>query len=174
MGFRDCIRLLVLLLPALPVQAGNAIELRLTPRTPEQMAAFYEARGFPRAMVERLKQPCFVTVRIRNRGDEVVWLDLADWHFSAGGRPLRRYHRDEWMRTWERLQVPMASRATFRWTLLPERLDFQPDEAEGGNILLQRVPGPITLDATFATGADRRGPVLKIHRDNIECASDPA
>lgn len=50
-----------------------------------------------------------------------------------------------------------ARQPTFRWTLLPENLDFQPDEREGGNIMLPRT----------------RDPLLRLKFDNLYCAEDP-
>lgn len=150
----------------------KALELHLTPRTPEQMAAFYEARGFPATMIEVLERQCFITVRIRNNSDDVIWLELANWRFESGGRPLPRLHRQEWKARWAAMNIPLASQSTFRWTLLPETLDFQPDEEEGGNIILPRVTEPIRLRAEFASGADKRGPVIRFAYDELRCAED--
>jgi hypothetical protein len=66
----------------------------------------------------------------------------------------------------------MASISTFRWTLIPETLDYLPDEEEGGNIILPRVEGPITVKASFATGDDRQGPVVTIEYDKLYCATN--
>ncbi|HFD79537.1 MAG TPA: hypothetical protein ENK05_03945 [Gammaproteobacteria bacterium] len=152
--------------PAVPV------EVELVPRSPEQMSAFYEARGFPPAMVARLARECFITVRIRNTGREVVWLDLAQWRFSADDRPLRRYRRDYWKKKWEEMNIPLASQSTFRWTLLPETLDYQPGEVEGGNVILERTSAPISLEANFDTGPDRKGTPIRLHFDQLRCAGE--
>lgn len=152
--------------------AADPVKIKLTSRTPEQMSAFYEARGFPTQMINLLAQQCFITVRVHNTGKDIIWLDLADWRFTAGDKELHRKHRDYWKRKWQTMGVPLAKQSTFRWTLLPEALDYQPDEAEGGNIILPQVTGPITLHAEFASGADKRGPRVKIMLDNLRCAED--
>lgn len=159
---------------ALPASAadGAAIELQFKPRTPNQMSAFYEARGFPDEMIKPLHEQCFITVRVTNTGQQVAWLDLANWKFSANGKPLQRYHRNFWLEKWQRMDMPAAHRSTFRWTLIPELLDYQPGESEGGNIILPRVKGPIRLHAEFATGQDRNGPPVKLDYDNLECTED--
>lgn len=151
---------------------ADPVKLKLIPRSPEQMSAFYEARGFPPPMIERLAQQCFITVGIHNTGKDIIWLDLANWRFTAGGKELYRPHRDEWKKQWQAMGVPLAKQSTFRWTLLPEKLDYQPDEAEGGNIILPRVKGPITLYAEFASGADKRGPLIRVIHKNLRCAED--
>ena len=171
----------LLLIAAAGLQPGppltvsqDAVQIGFRPRTPDQMGSFYEARGFPKAMIDRLRQQCFITVRIHNTSDDILWLELSDWHFSNDGKPLERDHRDTWKQRWLEMDMPMHSQSTFRWTLLPETLDFLPDEAEGGNIVLPRVEGPITLDASFATGADKQGPAVNIHIDTLFCAENPA
>lgn len=159
------------LIPAY-AEGKASVELEFKPRTPDQMSAFYEARGFPDAMIKPLHAQCFITVRVTNTGQEVVWLDLARWTFTVNGAPLQRYHRNYWLEKWKTMGMPAASRSTFRWTLLPEQLDYQPGESEGGNIILPRVKDPIHLHAEFATGKDRKGPTIKLDFDNLRCVSN--
>lgn len=160
-----------LLYPPSPVAdpTHSALHVDLEPRTPEQVSAFYAARGFPRQMVEILSNQCFITVRIHNTSDEVIWLELANWRFIADGEPLTRLHRDAWKARWQAMDVPLSSQSTFRWTLLPETLDFQPGEREGGNIILPSSTGSISVRAEFATGRDGKGPVIRRSFDNVHC-----
>lgn len=162
-------------LGSLHVQAVGAslpLELRITPRTPEQIGAFYEARGFPPEMVALLKRQCFMTISIHNTSQDVIWLDLTRWRFTARGEALPRIDRAAWKQRWATMNIPLASQSTFRWTLLPESLDFQPDEAEGGNITLERTSAPITLEAGFQSAHDRRGPLIKLRYEDLRCAED--
>lgn len=145
----------------------------LDPRTPEQIAAFYEARGFGRPMIELLSTQCYITVFIHNTGQDIVWLDLAQWHFSDAQGDLARRNRGYWQLRWQDMDIPMAHQATFRWTLLPERLDFRPDEREGGNIILPRSGRPLTVRARFDTGADRSGAPIHVRFDNVQCVDTP-
>lgn len=148
------------------------IEIQFAPRSPNQLMSFYEARGFPAEMLDILSQQCFITVRIHNKSDEVIWHDLAHWQFSHNGKPLERAHRNYWLDQWQTMNMPQASISTFRWTLIPETLDYLPDEEEGGNIILPRVTGPISVKASFATGDDKQGPELNIEYDKLHCAED--
>lgn len=145
----------------------------LDPRTPEQIAAFYEARGFGRPMIELLTEQCYITVYIHNKGQDIVWLDLDHWRFSDAQAVITRRDRGYWQRRWQAMDIPMAHRSTFRWTLLPEQLDFRPDEREGGNIVLPRTGRPFTVSARFDTGADRAGMPIHISFDNVQCADSP-
>jgi hypothetical protein len=148
------------------------IELQFAPRTPNQLMSFYEARGFPSAMTDILSRQCFVTVRIHNKSKTRIWHDLDRWRFFHNGRPLQREHRNYWLDKWRAMDMPLASISTFRWTLLPEALDYLPDEEEGGNIILPRVDGPISLTASFATGDDKQGKVITIEYSDLYCAED--
>ena len=148
------------------------IEIQFAPRTPNQLISFYEARGFPSEMIDILSRQCFITVRIHNKSKDKIWHDLANWQFSHNGKPLKREHRNYWLDKWQSMNMPQASISTFRWTLIPETLDYLPDEEEGGNIILPRVKGPITVRTSFATGDDKKGPVLNIEYDKLYCAED--
>ena len=144
----------------------------LRPRTPEQMAAFYEARGFPQAALERISDTCFVTVHIRNRGNRIIWLDLAEWRFRSAGRPLRRLDRDYWQTQWDAIELRQASRSTFGWTLLPEIRDLQPDEPVGGNIVFPGHTLAFDMTLKLPTGKQRRGETITLEFNDIDCPED--
>jgi hypothetical protein len=123
-------------------------------------------------MLDTLKQQCFITVGIQNNSNTKVWLDLNTWEFSSAGQPVTRENRDYWKERWQKLDVPLNKQSTFRWTLIPETLDYLPGEHEGGNIVLPFTRGPITLKATFATGEDKQGKTITITTDKLFCAED--
>ncbi len=150
----------------------NDILIEFAPRTPDQMTSFYEARGFPKAMLDRLKNTCYITVRIHNTSQQQIWHDLENWKFSVNGKPLIREHRDVWKQRWQDMGIPLRFQSTFRWTLLPETLDYLPSEIEGGNIVLPRTDQLITLKASFKTGKDKQGPIINIEYDKLKCADD--
>lgn len=171
------------LLPLLLVVSANqankpivikqeTITVELTPRSPDQMGSFYEARGFPKEMLEVLRKQCFVTIGIHNTGKEKIWFDLRNWRFSANGKPLVRAHRDAWKKRWQKMGIPLSKQSTFRWTLIPESLDYLPGEKEGGNILLPYTSGYITVDAVLETGINHEGNSIHLHIDNLYCAED--
>ncbi len=152
---------------------NNQIKVRLTPRTPDQMAAFYSARGFPEEMVKIVRQQCFITVVIRNQSDDILWLDTDNWRFESADGPVTRYGRPYWQKRWAELQALAPSQATFHWTLLPEALDFRPNEGEGGNIVLSRVAKPFSITANFAIGKDKKGGRVEVRFDSVRCVEDP-
>ncbi len=176
---KKILNIIPLLLVVTGIQAAQPVilktpelEIDFTPRTPNQMASFYEARGFPKAMRDILKKQCFITVGILNKSNEKIWLDLSGWHFSADGKPLKREHRDYWKKRWQNMAVPLSKQSTFRWTLLPETLDYLPSEHEGGNLILPFTDKAISLTASFATGENKQGKTLTITTDKLFCAED--
>lgn len=149
---------------------GPSIELHASPRSPDQIAAFYEARGFPRNAIEALTQTCFVTVSFRNRSGDTVWLELSRWRFvDEHGREVKRRDRAYWSALWEKLGVPMANRATFGWTQLPEVRDLRPSEPVGGNVALLPPSGRFRIETRFATGAHKQGQDITVTLDNLSC-----
>ena len=68
--------------------------------------------------------------------------------------------------------MTLDSISTFLWTLIPEALDYLPDEEEGGNIILPRVKGSISVKARFATGDDKQGAALIIEYNELYCAEN--
>jgi len=151
---------------------NEQLTIEFAPRTPEQMASFYEARGFPEAMRDILKKQCFITVGITNTSQQKIWLNLADWKFSVNGQAIKREHREQWKQRWQTMNIPLRFQSTFRWTLIPETLDYLPGEHEGGNLILPFSKEKITLDATFATGDNKQGEPIHIHYDQLYCAED--
>lgn len=151
---------------------NDQLRVRFMPRTPDQMAGFFEARGFPKSMREQLAGYCFFTVTIKNKSQDVVWLDLTHWRFVTAAGEVKRIQRQFWAPLWQQLAIPMASQSTFRWTLLPETLDFRPEEHEGGNVVLQDTSQEFVLQAEFAMGENRDQGVIKASIEHLRCARD--
>jgi hypothetical protein len=153
---------------------NEQIKLQLFPRTPNQMAGFYEAREFPKEMVDVLTDFCIMTAVIHNKTKDVFWMDLDSWKFTSGSGGLQRVHRNQWPPRWKKINIPMASQSTFRWTLLPESLEFFPDEHEGGNVILVSTRKSFSLQASFAVGENKDMGSLVARINNIRCAKDGA
>ena len=151
---------------------NEQLTIEFKPRSPDQMASFYEARGFPKTMRDILRKQCFITVGITNTSQQKIWLDLTNWKFSVNGKAIKRQHRDQWKKRWQAMNIPLRHQSTFRWTLIPEVLDYLPEEHEGGNLVLPFSKEKITLDAVFATGENRQGKPIYLHYDQIQCAED--
>jgi hypothetical protein len=150
----------------------RALTLYMIPRTPQQMAAFYEARGFPVEARELIREACFITTGIQNKRDGVLWLELERWRFVSERGAVQRIRRDFWRKQWARLDLPQAKRSTFEWTLMPEIRDLQPGEPVGANIVLEPTREPFTVEARFKTARDKAGPEITVRLENVRCAQD--
>ncbi len=150
----------------------QGIELAVSTRKPEQLSAFYSARGLPQSAITLITEHCFITVGLRNDRKDALWLELDNWRLIGNnGQVLPRVTRKLWEERWEKLGVPSAARATFGWTLLPEVRDLQPDEPVGGNLAITPPGQPFTLLADFYTGAKKSDPPISIKISNLTCES---
>jgi len=151
----------------------DGLNFRLVARTPAQMAAFYEGRGVVRRAIDEIRKVCFIGAVVINRTEDIVWLDLSEWRFiDRDGRPIERYVRDYWHKTWARLDVPLANRSVFNWTQLPERRDLHPAESVGGNVSLAPRAGRFALEARFPRGAARDQGEVVVRIDDLHCPKD--
>jgi len=182
--YKNFLTLTLLLTIALPVQHIQAaaeqqpsvenehFRLRLSSRTPNQIAAFYEARGFPKFAVDEIKKACFIGIGLRNKTRDIVWFDLANWRITSPEGPVQRYLREDWKKRWQELGLEKRFQSTFRWTLMPEQLDFRAFEAEGGNITLPRTDKPLTITGEIIVG-NNKSKLVSIRFEGVRCASDP-
>ena len=170
--------LLYLSLFWLNVLAGSAqaaqlqtsdFRLSISPRVPEGIAAFYEARGFPGKAIELLKQQCYLGVGFHNTSKDIIWLQLENWQFCTTAGPYPRLDRAYWTQKWQAEKLEPRFQSTFRWTLMPEQLDFRPDEREGGNLILPYTEQPLRLNATLRILRDDKEILLPIQLDDIKC-----
>ena len=166
-----------LLVCTLPVAAerleidNKSFRLRLSTPAPSALAAFYEGRGFPQTMIEVLRQQCFINVGLRNKTNTIVWYDLSNWQFTTKDGAITPYPRRHWQALWQQLHIEARHQATFRWTLLPEQLDFRPTEAEAGNIVLPYTALPITIRGKIAVG-ENKDKIIDIAFEEVTCGVD--
>ena len=155
-----------------PFIENDQLLIVLMPHTAEQMAAFYEARGFPRNAIDLIRQTCFVTVHIENKSRSTIWLEQKNWRTTSNSKPLARLGREYWNGQWNEINLRLASRSTFGWTQLPLVRDLQPDEPVGGNIVFPGSTESFDLEARFYLGKDKRGGMLVTRFENIQCPKD--
>jgi len=144
----------------------------IIPRTAEQMAAFYEGREFPAKAIDATRSACFFTIGIHNKSKNIIWLNSLQWQLSSKASKIELIRNNHWKQQWKKLNLAQRFQSTFRWTLLPEQLDFHPDEREGGNITIPRQDGSFNLTAHFLTGTDKKGKPVLLEFKNLRCAKD--
>lgn len=148
---------------------NEIFRVRATTRSTEQVTAFYEARGFPKTALQVLQSTCFVTISIKNKSSKILWHDLSRWEFSAGGKSIERIHRREWFEKWTAMSVSAGLQSTFRWTLLPETLDFRPGEGEGGNVTLKYKGAALEIQGEFQQGGKTGGKRSTFKISGLQC-----
>lgn len=147
--------------------------MSITPRSANQMAAFYEGREFPSAAIQATRDACFFTVGIRNRLSDILWHDITSWKFVSGNEEVKLLTQDDWKQIWRQRGIEQRFQSTFRWTLLPDSRDLQPGEQQGGNITVPRSDKNFSLLASFATGENKKGKKYTVRFNNLRCLKEP-
>jgi len=148
------------------------VMFRVYRRSPKQIAAFYEGRGFSHEAIDEIEKYCSIAVIVKNKTSDVLWLELDNWQFTSKGKQVSRINRDYWKKLWEKTNLPQAHRATFGWTLMPEARDLQKDEGVGGSIPLPMLTEPFSITARFSTGENKGGNIKTVTVENITCKAD--
>ena len=152
-----------------PFFENEQILMVLVPRAPEQMAAFYEARGFPQNAIDLITDTCFVTIHIDNKSQQVTWLETGNWRLTSNDQALSIMGTDYWEQQWDEIDLPQAYRSTFFWTQLPAVVDLQADEPVGGNIVVPGTVKHFDIEANFMTDQDKQGKKIQINFEHVEC-----
>lgn len=148
--------------------------LRFVEFTPAQIGSFYEGREFSKAAIEKLTAVCYVTVIVKNKTDDILWLELDAWEFSQGEKIFPRLSRDYWQQQWDTIDLNKAHRATFGWTLMPQLRNLYPDEGVGGRIPIPVQLKPFSVTLNFPTGNNKQGKLKSFTINNLVCKQDVA
>jgi len=154
------------------VNENQYIKMVVIPRTPQQMAAFYEGREFPKTAIDETRSACFFTTVIHNKSKNIIQHDYSRWQLNTDATTVSLISKQQWKQRWKQLNIPQRFQSTFRWTLLPEQLDFQAAEHEGGNITILRQAAPFDLVAYFTTVEQEKIKTIRMEFKNLRCAED--
>lgn len=145
---------------------------RVYRRSPKQISAFYEGRGFDHKAINEIKKYCSIAVIVKNKTNDVLWLELDSWRFTSKGKTVSRITRTFWKSLWKEINLPQSHQSTFGWTLMPEIRDLQKDEGVGGSIPLPMLTEPFSIIARFSTGKNKDGKIKTVTMENIQCKAD--
>ncbi|VAW57715.1 hypothetical protein MNBD_GAMMA07-2595 [hydrothermal vent metagenome] len=148
------------------------VMLRFVQFTPQQIGSFYEGRGFNKQAVNKLMASCYVTVIVKNKTNNILWVDLDRWEFIQQGQSFYRQSRAYWEQQWEKINLKQAHRSTFGWTLMPDVRNLYPNEGVGGRIPIPMQTQSFTLTLNFPTGDNQQGKVKSITMKNLYCKQD--
>jgi hypothetical protein len=148
----------------------DGIQVRLTQISPDQVRAFYQARGFSPEAAERYASECVFMTVVRNIGDIPVEHRLADWRYVVAGQPDRAIRsKAEWEALWKQSGVSEAARIAFTWAQFPDTQTFAPGDWNQG-MTTYNVPrgGQFDLRFVWRTGGKEYSGLL----EQVTCADE--
>lgn len=125
----------------------DGLKLELAPLTPDQVRAFFTARGFSSADAEHIVATgCVFRSAIGSAfsraGDPEVRAALAEWRVITAGesaRPPRT--REDWEAVWQERGVGEEPATAFYWSLFPTEQTFAPTDYNWGFLTFGLPPG---------------------------------
>lgn len=121
---------------------AHGVVVQLTQLLPDQLRAFYVARGFELADADVFAGACVYMTVLRNESAAgELSFRQADWEVRLDGdaRPLPPV--DEWLATWQARGVPDPARLAFRWAQFPPEQSYARGEWNQGMLATGLAPG---------------------------------
>ena len=165
-------------IPSLDPETGLAtwqtetagIQVRLTQISPDQVRAFYLARGFSAAAVARYAAECVFMTVIRNTGTTPVEHRLADWRYDYAGKTRSIRSKAAWDDVWQQLGEPESARIAFAWAQIPATQTFAPGDWNQG-MTAYRVPRGQRFNLRFSWRVNAIP--FSGSLEEVQCADDP-
>ncbi len=154
------------------VYSDDDVYLRFIQLTPRQIGSFYEGREFKKSAVKKLMKACYVTVIIKNKSTDFLWVDISKWAFSLRGKKIKQLDDAYWEKQWDEINLKQAHRSTFGWTLMPAERNLYPQEDVGGRIPIPMQTEPFSVVLNFPTGENKQGKIKSVKIDNVICKQD--
>ncbi len=113
----------------------EGLSIRLTQLQPNQVRAFFLARGIDRAAVERLAATCLFQMELYNEGANSVGpvrVPLAHWTLKSRSVQRALMSAKDWMKRWEDIAIAKPARIAFRWALFPAEQTFHAGDRNWG------------------------------------------
>lgn len=121
---------------------AHGVALHLTQLLPDQLRAFYLARGFAAADAELYATACvFMTVLRNDRTAGEIDFRLADWQLDLDGERRALPALDDWLARWRQRGVPEPAQIAFRWAQFPPAQAYAPGEWNQGMLAMDLPPG---------------------------------
>ena len=107
----------------------GALSLELIQRLPDQTRAFFQARGFPRAIADDIGTQCVFQAIGKNTAAKIqghsVSYDLHDWRLLVDGNARGIKLKQKWDIEWADSDISKAARVAFRWATFPTQQNFE-------------------------------------------------
>jgi hypothetical protein len=121
---------------------AHGVILSLTQLLPDQVRAFYVARGFDLADANVFAEACvYMTVLRNDAAPGALDFRLADWEVRYEGEIRSLPPLEDWLRQWAARGVPDAAKLAFRWAQFPSEQSYAPGEWNQGMLATGLPPG---------------------------------
>jgi len=155
------------------LREGN-FEMELVQRLPDQTRAFFQARGFPATIADRIARACVMQTIVRNTGQpgraQAVRVDLREWRLKYRNliRPIKR--KETWLAEWTENAISPAARIAFRWATFPTGQIFEPRGDYNWGMTSYGLPPGVEFDlqVVWHEGPQRHVAWLR----HLQCAAD--
>jgi hypothetical protein len=145
----------------------HGVTVSLTQLLPDQVRAFYVARGFDLDDAEVFARSCvYMTVLRNDTAPGTLDFRLSDWEIQYDGEVRPVPPLDDWSAQWAARGVPDAARLAFRWAQFPSEQSYAPGEWNQG-MLATGLPSGSRFDLIARwTIADR---IYEGRLDDVRC-----
>jgi hypothetical protein len=106
----------------------SGLELTLKQVFPEQIRAFYLARGFPKTTAEKIANSCMFQTIVKNslQEGEPIHMDQALWQVKTDTQTRGIKLKSTWDKAWKNnSQIKPAARLAYRWATFPTKQHFE-------------------------------------------------
>lgn len=114
---------------------AQRLVIELTQLQPDQVRAFFIARGFTAEQIEPLAATCVFQMTVHNRQSAdkgPIQLPLAGWRIATPAEMRSPVLTEAWDELWAAHDVPMPARLAFRWALFPVAQTFHHGDRNWG------------------------------------------
>ncbi len=151
----------------------NGLELTLKQAFPEQIRAFYLARGFPKATAEKIAKSCMFQTIVKNslqKGDP-IHMDQTLWQVKTNKQTRGIKLKSIWDKEWKNnKQIKHSARLAYRWATFPTKQTFEPKgDYNWGMTCFDLQPGTkFAVEVVWKLGDTQKSAWV----DDLSCAQD--
>ncbi len=159
------------------VSEGN-LKLKIAQILPDNNRAFFIARGFPKAISDKLATSCLMQTIVKNtatdKNAKAITIKLKDWQIKPLDKSDEKLQglklKETWNAEWSKDDISPAARIAFRWATFPSEQTFEPagDYNWGINSFSLPPKSQFNLNIIWHEGSEQKN--IWIH--NIQCAED--
>ncbi len=150
----------------------DGLKLELAPVAPDQVRAFFTARGFSSTDAEHIvASGCVFRSAIGSAftrsGDAEVRTAVADWRVIPTGEPARSPRtREDWEKVWNERGVGEEPATAFYWSLFPTEQTFAPTDYNWGFVTFG-LPSGTQFAVELRWSSD--GKIYSAQLEGLEC-----